>query len=142
MPGLRDIGRRAAGQAASARPSARPARRALLSGPLRYSGAMNPGRPRPRPAVLSLAALLAACGVEEANAMTKFADQMCACKDVACAEKLFPEIEKLANANEGKEVVAAVADKYNAEMDRAQKCYEKVHTDAEAAEAAKPAEAK
>jgi hypothetical protein len=34
--------------------------------------------------------------------------------------------------------VAAVADKYNNEMTRAQKCYEKVHTDAEAAEAAAP----
>lgn len=82
-------------------------------------------------------ASLAACGVEEASAMSKFADQMCACTDVACADKLFPEIEKLATANEGKEVVAAAAAKYNSEMDRTQKCYEKLHNDAEQAEAAK-----
>jgi hypothetical protein len=80
---------------------------------------------------------LGGCGVEEANAMTKLADQMCACKDVACADKLFPEIEKLGTANEGKEVVAAVADKYNKEMDRAEACYTKLHTDADAADAAK-----
>jgi hypothetical protein len=80
------------------------------------------------------AVTLAACGTEEASAMTKFADQMCACKDVPCADKLFPEIEKMAKENEGKEVVAAAADKYNAEMDRAQKCYEKVFADAEKAE--------
>lgn len=78
---------------------------------------------------------LGACGTEEASAMTKFADQMCACKDVACADKLFPEIEKLANANEGKEVVAAVADKYNNEMSRAEACYLKLHTDADTATA-------
>lgn len=80
---------------------------------------------------------LAACGTQEASAMTKLADKMCACKDVACVDGVFPEIEKLANENEGKEVVAAVADKYNSEMDRAQKCYEAVHTAAEATEAAK-----
>lgn len=79
---------------------------------------------------------LGACGVKEASAMEKFADQMCACKDVACAEKLFPEIEKMSKENEGKEVVAAAADKYNAAMDRAQKCYEKVFADAEKADAA------
>ncbi len=66
--------------------------------------------------------------------MSKFADQMCECKDVACADKLFTEIEKLANENEGKEVVAAAADHYNSEMDRTQKCYEKIHADAEKAE--------
>ncbi|MBK8261785.1 MAG: hypothetical protein IPK80_10650 [Nannocystis sp.] len=79
---------------------------------------------------------LGACGAEEASAMTKFADQMCACKDVACAEKLFPEIEKMSAANEGKEVVAAVAEKYNRELDRTQKCYDKLHEDAEKTEAA------
>ena len=71
--------------------------------------------------------------------MSKFADQMCACKDVACAEKLFPEIEKLATENEGKEVVAAAADHYNKEMARAQKCYEQVFADAENAEVEAPA---
>ena len=60
-----------------------------------------------------------------------------ACKDVACAEKLFPEIEKMTKANEGKEVIASAAEKYNAEVDRTQKCYEKIHADAEKAEAAK-----
>jgi hypothetical protein len=104
---------------------------------------MKSNKPRVPTLIAAIAALLAApalgaCGVEEANAMTKFADQMCACKDVACVDKLFPEIEKLATANEGKEVPAAIADKYNAEMDRTQKCYEKVHTDAEAAAAAAP----
>lgn len=83
----------------------------------------------------TLTAGLAACGTEEASAMSKFADQMCACKDVACADKLFPEIEKLANANEGKEVVAAVADKYNNEMTRAEGCYTKLHEAADAAPA-------
>ncbi len=81
---------------------------------------------------------LAGCGVQEASAMSKFADQMCACKDVACADKLFPEIEKLGKENEGKEVPAAIADKYNNEMDRTQKCYEKLHADAEKLEAAQP----
>lgn len=76
---------------------------------------------------------LSACGVQEASAMTKFADQMCACTDVACADKVFTELEKLSKENEGKEVVAAAADKYNNEMDRAQKCYEKVHEAAEKA---------
>lgn len=80
---------------------------------------------------------LGACGAEEVSAITKFADQMCACKDVACAEKLFPEIEKMTKANEGKEVIASAAEKYNAEVDRTQKCYEKIHADAEKAEAAK-----
>lgn len=80
---------------------------------------------------------LTACGTEEVSAMTKFADQMCACKDFACGEALFPEIDKMATANEGKEVLAAAADKYNAEMDRTQKCFEKLAADAEKAEAAK-----
>lgn len=83
---------------------------------------------------------LAACGAQEVSAMTKFADQMCACKDFACAEKLFPEIDKMATANEGKEVIAAAADKYNSEMDRTQKCYEKLAAAADAAEPAEPAE--
>ena len=74
---------------------------------------------------------LGACGVQEASAMTKFADQMCACTDTTCADKVFTDLEKLSKENEGKEVVAAAADKYNNEMDRAQKCYEKIHTDAE-----------
>ena len=82
--------------------------------------------------------LAGACGVQEASAMSKFADQMCACKDVACAEQLFPEIEKMSKENEGKEVVAAAADKYNAEMDRTQKCYEKIFADADKAAAAGP----
>lgn len=76
---------------------------------------------------------LAGCGVQEASAMSKLADQMCACKDVACTDKTFDELEKLSKENEGKEVVAAAADKYNNEMDRAQKCYEKVNADAEKA---------
>jgi hypothetical protein len=76
---------------------------------------------------------LSACGVQEASAMTKFADQMCACTDVACADKVFTELEKVSKENEGKEVVAAAADKYNNEMDRAQKCYEKIHDAADKA---------
>jgi len=81
---------------------------------------------------------LGACGVQEASAMSKFADQMCACKDIACADQLFPEIEKLGKENEGKEVPGPIADKYNNEMDRTQKCYEKLHADAEKVEAAQP----
>lgn len=80
---------------------------------------------------------LGAFGAQEASKMTQFADQMCACKDLECAEKLFPEIEKFAKENEGKEVVAAAADKYNAEMLRIQGCYDKVHAEAAAAEAVK-----
>lgn len=68
---------------------------------------------------------LTACpGKEEADAMTKFADQMCACTSVECVDKLFPEVEKLGKANENKEVEASAADRYNAQMDRTQKCYE------------------
>lgn len=87
--------------------------------------------------LMALSLGLPACGAQEVSAMTKFADQMCACKDFACAEKLFPEIDKMTTANEGKQVVAAAADKYNAEMARTQKCYEKLGEAAEAAEAAK-----
>ena len=90
-------------------------------------------------ASVALSLGLAACGAKEASEMSKFADQMCACQDVACADKLFPEIEKLTTANEGKEVVAAAADHYNSEMDRTQKCYEKIYADAEKAAAAEPA---
>ena len=57
--------------------------------------------------ILSLS--LAACsGKEEASKMTKLADQMCACKDSACADKLFPDIEKFSSENEGKKVSAGV----------------------------------
>ncbi len=93
----------------------------------------QPRTHRSRFAGLLLAATtLSACGTEEASAMTKFADQMCACKDVACADKLFPEIEKMGKANEGKEVIAAVADKYNSEMSRAEACYTKIYAEADA----------
>ncbi|HLL24432.1 MAG TPA: hypothetical protein VK427_20010 [Kofleriaceae bacterium] len=78
-------------------------------------------------AAFGLFAGLAACsGKKEADQMTKYADQMCACKDVACAEKIFPEIEKWTAANEGKEVDKAAADRYNAQLDRTQKCYDKI----------------
>jgi len=106
---------------------------------------MSQSRRPSKPWILSLALgaaasfSLAACGAKEASEMSKFADKMCECKDVACADKLFPEIEKLATANEGKEVVAAVADHYNSEMDRTQKCYEKIYADAETAEGEAPA---
>jgi hypothetical protein len=71
---------------------------------------------------------LAACsGSKEASEMSKFADRMCACKAADCADKLYDELEKFAKANEGKEVEASAADKYNAEMDRAQKCYVAAH---------------
>lgn len=88
-------------------------------------------------ATLFAAMSLGACGVQEASQMTKFADQMCACKDVDCAEKIFPEIEKFAKENEGKEVAAKAADKYNTEMLRIQGCYDKLHAEAAAAEAVK-----
>lgn len=92
---------------------------------------------RPLLSLLLVSAPALACGAEEVSAITKFADQMCACKDVACAEKLFPEIEKMTKANEGKEVIASAAEKYGAEVDRTQKCYEKIHEEAEKADAAK-----
>lgn len=70
--------------------------------------------------------------------MTKLADQLCACKDAACADKIFPEIEKFSAANEGKKVSANAADDYNAQIDRVEKCYLKLQ---EAAAAAPPAPA-
>jgi hypothetical protein len=75
-------------------------------------------------ALLSLG--LAACGAKEASEMSKIADRMCACQDAPCAEKVFVEAEKISKANEGKEVAAAAADAYNRELDRTQKCYEKL----------------
>ena len=75
--------------------------------------------------ILSLS--LAACsGKEEASKMKKLADQMCECKDAACADKLFPEIEKFSSENEGKKVSAGAADDYNAQIDRVEKCYLKL----------------
>jgi len=100
---------------------------------------MNTNDDRERSTSLRFAALcmgalvLGACGVKEASTMTKLADQMCACKDIACVEKLFPEVEAESKKNEGKEVAAAVADKYNAEMSRLEACMTKI-------EAAAPAE--
>jgi hypothetical protein len=80
---------------------------------------------------VGLALSLSACsGKEEASQMKKLADQMCACKDVDCADKLFPEIEKFSNANAGKEVSAGAADDYNAQIGRTEKCYTKLHEDA------------
>lgn len=95
-------------------------------------------------AIVSLLVLGACSGKKEADEMTKFADEMCACKDVACADKVFEQAEKISKANEGKEVSADQADRYNASADRASKCYAKIHEAADAAEekaaADKPAE--
>lgn len=55
--------------------------------------------------------------------MRKLADQLCACKDAACADNIFPEIEKFSAANEGKQVSASAADDYNSQIDRVEKCY-------------------
>ena len=85
-------------------------------------------------AAFGLAAGLVACsGKKEADQMTKYADSMCECKDIACAEKIFPEIEKWTAANEGKEVEKAAADRYNTQLDRTQKCYDKLMAAAEKA---------
>lgn len=93
-------------------------------------------------AALGLAAGLIACsGKKEADQMTKYADAMCACKDIPCAEKIFPEIEKWTAANEGKEVEKSAADRYNAQLDRTQKCYDTLMANAEAAGGAPPAPA-
>ena len=93
-------------------------------------------------AAFGLFAGLAACsGKKEADQMSKYADQMCACKDIACAEKIFPEIEKWTAANEGKEVEKSAADRYNTQLDRTQKCYDKLMADAEKAGAAPAAPA-
>ncbi len=82
-----------------------------------------------------LTAGLGACsGKEEANQMTKFANQMCECKTIECVTKLFPEVEKFSAANAGKEVSADQADKYNNEMGRLEKCATKIQADAEKAE--------
>jgi len=83
---------------------------------------------------VGIAAGLVACsGKKEADQMTKYADQLCACKDVACAEKILPEIEKFSNANAGKEVDKAAADRYNNALTRVEKCIDKLHDDAEKA---------
>lgn len=76
---------------------------------------------------LGLALTLSACsGQKEASQMKKLADQLCACKDMACAEKLFPEIEKFSSENAGKKVSASAADDYNAQIDRTEKCMTKL----------------
>lgn len=90
-------------------------------------------------APLFLTAGLGACGVQEASTMTKLADQMCACKDMACIEKLYPEVEAESKKNEGKEVAAAAADKYNAELTRLEACVTKLEATAPAEEEAAPA---
>src|SRR5215203_7446436 len=85
------------------------------------------------------AGLLACSGKKEADQMTKYADSMCACKDIKCAEKIFPEIEKWTAANEGKEVEKSAADRYNTQLDRTQKCYDKLMADIEKAGGEAPA---
>ena len=80
-----------------------------------------------------VAGLVACSGKKEADQMTKYADQMCACKEVKCAEKIFPEIEKWTAANEGKEVEKGAADRYNAQLDRTQKCYDRLMAEADKA---------
>jgi hypothetical protein len=83
---------------------------------------------------VGLAAGVAACsGKKEADQMSKYADQICTCKTVDCAEKILPEIEKFSNANAGKEVDKAAADRYNAALERVEKCMTKLQTDAEKA---------
>jgi hypothetical protein len=74
--------------------------------------------------VLAAALLVACSGKQEADPMTKYADRMCACKELACAEKLFPEIEKWTGEHEGKEVNQGAAERYNTQLARAQKCYD------------------
>ena len=71
--------------------------------------------------------LLVACsGQKEADQMTKYADQVCACTTLECADKIMPEIEKWTEKNAGKEVDQAAADRYNAQIDRTQKCYDQL----------------
>src|SRR5207237_8020650 len=83
---------------------------------------------------------LGACsGKKEADQMTKFADEMCACKTAECAEKVFPAIEKFTKENEGKEVDKSAADRYNESLGKAKKCYEGLlNPAAPAAEPPKP----
>jgi hypothetical protein len=84
---------------------------------------------------LSLALSLTACsGKEEASKMKKITDELCACKTVECAEKVYAEIEKFTGANEGKKVSAEAADAYNADITRAEKCAERIVKDLEKAE--------
>jgi hypothetical protein len=80
-----------------------------------------------------LAGLSACGGKKEADQMTKYADEMCQCKDIQCAERIFPEIEKWTTANTGKKVETKAADRYNASLDRTQKCYDKLMAEADAA---------
>ncbi len=58
--------------------------------------------------------------------MAKHATEMCACKTVECADAIFAKIEVFTKANEGKQVEATAADNYNRELDRTQKCYDKL----------------
>ena len=73
---------------------------------------------------LACGLLFACSGKQEADQMTKYADEMCACKTVQCAEKLFPQVEKWTGSNEGKEVSDKAAERYNTQLTRAQKCYD------------------
>jgi hypothetical protein len=84
-----------------------------------------------------VAGLVACSGKKEADQMTKYADAVCACKTVECAEKIMPEIQKWTDQNAGKEVDKAQADRYNAQIDRTTKCLENLEKTAPAKEPAK-----
>jgi len=85
-----------------------------------------------------VAGLVACSGKKEADQMTKYADEMCKCKDVKCAETLFPQVEKWTQANLGKEVEQGAAERYHTALDRTQKCYDKWMTEADKADPPPP----
>ena len=81
-----------------------------------------------RSVLLSLTAVfsLAACGKKEADPMTKYADEMCACKDATCAEAIFPRSRSSRRTTKAREVEASAAERYGRALDRTQKCYDEL----------------
>ena len=91
-------------------------------------------------ALATLTAVAACSGKEEASKMTKFADEMCACADSACAAKVATDAEAFGKANEGKKVSSGAADDYNKAAKRMGDCFAQKMAAAGAAEpAAEPA---
>ena len=91
-------------------------------------------------ALATLTAVAACSGKEEASKMTKFADEMCACADSACAAKVATDAEAFGKANEGKKVSSGAADDYNKAAKRMGDCFAQKMEAAGAAEPAKAAE--
>jgi hypothetical protein len=60
---------------------------------------------------------------DQASLMEKLADEMCACKNGDCAQRIFERAMKDSTANEGKQVSARDAERYAKAGERISKCY-------------------